>query len=71
MTKHEYIDKYYATDNYFLTDLMDEVWEDACDEMLKEINKLFLINQKDLSKEEVSMFYKTIEKINNHKPKLS
>ncbi len=71
MTKSEYIDKYYATDNYLLRDLIEEVWNDACEEMLKKINNLFLIDAENLNEREIMVFRKTIESINNLKPKLS
>lgn len=67
MTKQEYIDYYYNTDGFYITDLVEKVWNEACDKMLEKINKVFLIDEKDLSKEEILVFQKTIEKINKLK----
>ena len=67
MTKEEYMDHYYTTDNYFLSDLIEQVWNDACNEMREEVNKLFIIDAENLSDGEMKVFYKTIEKVKSLK----
>ena len=62
MTKSEYVDKYYNTDNYLLHNLIEDVWNDARSEILKDVNEI-LDDQERLFGKDLILFRNTRKKV--------